>query len=199
MLALVVVKLFIVINMNIVDIFNDWLSGDKKSSEQTTVVQQPVVKPVETPKQSGYADRVAFIESSNNPKAKSKTSSAAGLFQFTDGTWNEYVSKMGKNYSLEDRFDAVKAREVFDYKTDDEAKRLAKVLKRDVNDTEKYLAHFMGVQGAVKFLKSSPMARVDKVATSSALKANKSIFYDDKGKVKRVSDVYSYFNNKLNE
>ena len=185
--------------MNIVDIFNDWLSGDKKSSEQTTVVQQPVVKPVETPKKPEYADRVAFIESSNNPKAKSKTSSAAGLFQFTDDTWNEYVSKMGKNYSLKDRFDAVKAREVFDYKTDDEAKRLAKVLKRDVNDTEKYLAHFMGVQGAVKFLKSSPTARVDKVATSSALKANKSIFYDDKGKVKRVSDVYSYFNNKLNE
>lgn len=136
MLALVIVKLFIGINMNIIDIFNDWLSGDKKSSEQTTVVQQPVVKPVETPKKPEYADRVAFIESSNNPKAKSKTSSAAGLFQFTDDTWNEYVSKMGKNYSLEDRFDAVKAREVFDYKTDDEAKRLAKVLKRDVNDTE---------------------------------------------------------------
>ena len=32
-------------------------------------------------------------ESGNNPNAKAKTSSASGLFQFTEGTWKELNNK----------------------------------------------------------------------------------------------------------
>jgi len=34
--------------------------------------------------------RIAFCESSYNPCAKNKNSSAGGLYQFLDGTWNNY-------------------------------------------------------------------------------------------------------------
>lgn len=34
--------------------------------------------------------RISMCESSQNPKARNKRSSAKGLFQFTDKTWNAY-------------------------------------------------------------------------------------------------------------
>lgn len=40
------------------------------------------------------AVRIARCESSLNPNAKNKTSSATGLYQFTEGTW-EHIGAVG--------------------------------------------------------------------------------------------------------
>lgn len=180
--------------MNLLDIFNNWLKEEQPKGvvDTTKGVVQNAPEYVDD-----YYDRVAFVESSNNPKAKSKTSSAAGLFQFTEDTWNEYVKKMGKRYSLDDRFDPNKALEVMKFKTQDISNRLKQTLKRDPNHTEKYMAHFMGVSGARKFLQASPFDPVDKVATPAQLKANRSVFFDKDGNPKTVLEVFEFFEDKL--
>jgi hypothetical protein len=177
--------------MSLLNIFNEWLKGEPKGSREVSGVVQ------EAPKQVDYFERLAFIESSNNPKAKAKTSSAAGLYQFTEGTWQEYTKKMGKSYTLDDRFDPKKAREVVEYKTQDIVKRLGETLGREPNNPEKYMAHFMGVTGARRFLQAKPTDTVDKVASKAQIEANKAIFLDDKGKPKTVMQVYSHFREKF--
>lgn len=144
-----------------------------------------------------YFDKLAFVESSNNPKAKAKTSSAAGLYQFTEETWTEYTKKMGKSYTLDDRYDPKKAREVVEFKTNDIVTRLKPVLGRDLNDTEKYLGHFLGISGARKMLAAAPNARVDTVVSPRALEANKAIFLNKEGKPKTVLEVYEHFKGKF--
>lgn len=54
------------------------------------------------------AKRIAFCESSFDPLARSKTSSAKGLYQFLDGSWNYYGFKLwGNELKSKDPFNAV--------------------------------------------------------------------------------------------
>lgn len=51
-------------------------------------------------------DRVANCESGWKPNAKSRLSSASGLFQFISGTWKSTRAAMGRDTDLDLRFDA---------------------------------------------------------------------------------------------
>lgn len=52
--------------------------------------------------------RVAKCESGFDPSIKNPTSSATGVFQFTQGTWLSVAKIRGQEYTLEDRKDAEK-------------------------------------------------------------------------------------------
>lgn len=55
------------------------------------------------------AKAVAYCESNYIPTAQNPTSSAGGIYQFLNGTW-EYVNvKRGVDYSLEDKYDPIKS------------------------------------------------------------------------------------------
>jgi hypothetical protein len=144
-----------------------------------------------------FLDILAFLESSNNPKAQSKTSSAAGLYQYTVDTWNDFNKRMGANYSLEDRFDPVKARKVAEFHVNQNVEMLKGILNREPTYTEKYMAHFMGRTGVQRFLKANPMDTVDKVASPAQLKANRAVFYNKDGKPRKVHEVYEFFKGKI--
>lgn len=47
---------------------------------------------------------IARRESEFDPKAKNKGSSAGGVFQFVDETWLETAGRMGKDWTLDDKF-----------------------------------------------------------------------------------------------
>ena len=53
--------------------------------------------------------RIAFCESSLNPKAKNNHSSATGLYQYLDDTWEEGVRLTNNDWTLEDRTDIEKS------------------------------------------------------------------------------------------
>jgi hypothetical protein len=179
---------------------NPTASGKVQEMPQATPVptttQKPPTEASKAPAKP-FLDVLAFIESSNNPKAKAPTSSAAGLYQYTEATWNDFTKKMGKNYTLDDRFDPKKAREVAEFHVKQNIDLLKGVLDREPTYTEKYMAHFLGRSGVQRFLKADPMATVDKVATPAQLKANRSIFFDKGGKPKRVAEVYDFFKGKI--
>ena len=48
-----------------------------------------------------YLWRTAQRESGLNPNARASTSSAAGLFQFTSGTWMSMMERYGDKYGVE--------------------------------------------------------------------------------------------------
>ena len=53
--------------------------------------------------------KMAFCESSLNPNATNNTSTATGLYQFLEGTWQEGCKATGNDWTLEDRTDVEKA------------------------------------------------------------------------------------------
>ena len=167
----------------------------------------------------------ASTESSFDPSAKSKSSSATGLYQFIDQTWLNVVKAHGDKYGLGDYADKI---EIMDGKAcvDDSATKkqilalrqnpeisacmagefsadnaayLQDHTQTDVGSTELYLAHFMGAGGAAKFINARDFdgsADAAKVFPAAA-KANKNVFFDHSGKVRSLDQVYDLFSKKF--
>lgn len=139
---------------------------------------------------SSYLYRTAGKESSFDPNAKASTSSAEGLFQFTDKTWAGVLARHGGKYGFgadtpktDARANALMAAEFT--KENAAALRAAGI---PVNEKTLYIAHFAGEGGAVKLL----TARADVPAADvlpSAAKANRSIFYEKDGSPRTVGQV----------
>ena len=150
--------------------------------------------------------RYARVESNFNPApAKAATSSAGGLFQFTDGTWRGMLKKHGHKYGLaqdadktDPRANSLMAAEL----TKENRNYLSNRLKgRELSDTDVYMAHFLGGDGAVKFLtaKDKDPNAVAADLLPTAAKANASVFYADKAmtKPKTVGEIYASYQAKL--
>lgn len=179
--------------MDVVDLFKGYF--DKQKGAVATG------KVVDAQKQDydwdGYLERLEMVESSGGKNLKSKTSSASGAHQFTEDTWKDYTKKMGVDYSLEDRFDYKKSREVTKYFSNENKKRLSGVLGRTPTFTELYMAHKLGPTGSNKFFKAKPTTTIDQIVSGSALKANKNVFYNEKGKPRTAAEVFGIFEEKF--
>ena len=159
------------------------------------------------------ADRTLGIqkarESAGNANAQSATSSASGLYGLTDGTAKDILTRYpipGFNFDP----------------TANYPKGFAKTLPTDVQeqmahnlayDHAKTLINnglepspgnmsanwFFGSKGGPAFLKTmqqNPDAPATAAASPEAVAANQKIFFDDAGKPRSVSDVYSLLNSK---
>jgi hypothetical protein len=167
-----------------------------------------------------YLLSTAKMESNLNPSATASTSSAKGLFQFIDQTWLGTVKEAGAKLGYGQYADAIQKSESGSYSVSDPAAK-AEILKlrddpvassamagvltqsnsfkltgaigRRPNDAELYMAHFMGVNGASKLINgaaNTPSASGAAMFPNAAA-ANKSIFYDQSGAARSVSQVYS--------
>lgn len=142
-----------------------------------------------------YLDVLGAVESSNDPNAKATTSSASGLYQFTSGTWMELVGKTKKDYTLNDRFDPVKSREMAVELTNKNMEKAEKQLGRKPTATELYLYHFLG---SPKRLIEAPKDQPAKnFVSAAAVKANRSVFYNEENKPRTVADVIGRFQAKF--
>lgn len=156
------------------------------------------VKPVEQPK-ADYLDRLSMAESGGRASIKSDTSSAVGHHQFLKATWQSMVSEMGKNYTLEDRTNPEKSKEVATYFTEKNKKILKSQLGKEPTDTQLYAAHFLGTTGAKKFLTAAPFELATKVVDKDQVEANTNIFYTKDKKPRTVGEVYIILKNKIQE
>jgi hypothetical protein len=165
--------------------------------------EQPA--PAETPVQPAsakldYLDRLKMAESGGRADVKAATSSATGHHQFVDSTWKSLTQKYKLNYSLEDRKDPVKSREVAALFTDENRQILSKTLGKEPTDAQLYSAHFLGTTGAKKFLSAKPFELATKVVSKDQVAANKSIFFDKETKKPHtVAEVYRILQKKIGE
>ena len=169
----------------------------------------------------------AKIESGLNARARSGTSSATGLYQFVEQSWLAVVKKHGAEHGLGwaaasigqtagGRFsvsDGATRSAILALRNDpdvaslmaaehasDNKSALEGSLGRDANGTDLYMAHFLGIGGAKKFL--SAMANNPGASAASlfpqAAGANRSIFYASNGQPRSLSAIYQRFSDKLN-
>ncbi len=164
-----------------------------------------------------YMMALADKESSFIPASKASTSSAEGLFQFLESTWLEMVKRFGAQHGLTTEADAIEG-PIGDLAIEDETMRehvlnlrrdpylsalmAAEMMKRDrgrverrlgrpITRSEFYLAHFLGVESASKFmslLDERPKQSAPRNFPAAA-RANKSLFFDKKGKKTRQLSV----------
>jgi hypothetical protein len=167
----------------------------------------------------------AKIESSLNPTARAATSSATGLYQFIDQSWLAIVDKHGAQYGLGWAADAIQQsggryyvadpdlrQQILDLRKHPETASvmaaehaadnktyLESRLGREAQPVDLYLAHFLGVGGAAKFLSAHDRAP-DATAASlfpAAARANRSIFYDRQGMPRSFTEIRDRFAAKL--
>ena len=170
----------------------------------------------------GYLIAQARIESGLNPKAQSRSSSAAGLYQFTNATWLETVRKHGAEHGLAWAANALKdgaaalghetRTAILALRGDAQASALMAAefaadnrdalesrLGHAVGTTELYLAHFLGSSGAARFLKAhdSNAATSAAAVAPSAARSNRSICFAADGRARSVGEVLQRFADKL--
>ena len=168
----------------------------------------------------------AKIESSLNPTARATTSSATGLYQFIDQSWLAVIDKHGAEYGLNWASDAISQGSNGRYQVADPELRqqildlrkhpetasvmaaehaadnkayLESRLNREAEPVDLYLAHFLGVGGAAKFLSVHDRAPDVSAASlfPSAARANRSIFYDRSGNARSFAEIRDRFAAKL--
>jgi hypothetical protein len=166
---------------------------------------------------------MARRESSLDPAAKAKTSSAAGLFQFIEQTWLGAVKNYGARHGLgaeaaaitatasgklvvadatkrEDilnlRFDPAKAAALAGELVQENKAGLENRLGRAVDAAEVYAAHFLGLGGAVKLLRASPDANAAELLPAAAA-ANRNVFYDG-DRAKTIKEVMASLAKSMN-
>lgn len=173
-----------------------------------------------------YMVQQAAAESSFNPAAKAKTSSASGLYQFIESTWLSMVRDHGDKYGLGDMAakidpkgrvtDKAAKKEILALRNDPEiASHMAAEFasenksfledhwakgKKEVGSTELYFAHFMGAGSASAFLKARDENPLQQAALlfPKAAAANRNVFYDTKtGRPKTMDEVYAFFDKKF--
>ncbi|WP_408589062.1 lytic transglycosylase domain-containing protein [Novosphingobium sp.] len=147
----------------------------------------------------------ARLESGLNPSAPAATSSARGLYQFTGSTWLRTLDRHAASYGLDWASQAISSGRVRDPAmreqllalrddpqlsalmagelANDNRATLSGALGREPDDAELYLAHFLGGDGASRFLTALAADPGQSAAAllPKAAAANRGIFFDGGG------------------
>lgn len=140
-----------------------------------------------TGQDEGTLNRVINRESRFNPYAANAKSTAKGLGQHLDDTWQYITKKSGGKYGITEqtsRFDPRASALMTAELMKDNQAQLRKSLGRAPDGSELYMAHFMGAAGAGKLLAAAtktPGAAAADLFPKEA-EANPSVFYDGKRK-----------------
>jgi hypothetical protein len=168
----------------------------------------------------------AQVESGMRADARAGTSSATGLYQFIEQSWLGVVKDHGAEHGLGWAADSIRQTASGRYVVSDPGLRqsilqlrsdpqtaalmaaehasdnkaaLEGTLGRSATGTDLYMAHFLGLGGASRFL-SAMAADPDRSGAAmfpAAARANRSVFFAGNGQPRSLSDIYRRFAGKL--
>jgi hypothetical protein len=167
-----------------------------------------------------YLLATAQRESALDPSAKARGSSATGLFQFIEQTWLGLVKAEGAKHGLGGYANAIAARSdgslavadprlrqaILQLRQDPQVASvmagsftqrnrefLAGELGREPTSADLYTAHFLGPRGAVDLIRSAQRTPRRSAAADfpDAAAANRTIFYDGRGRARGSAEVYA--------
>lgn len=171
-----------------------------------------------------YLLNQAKTESGLDPDARAANSSARGLYQFIEQSWLGVVKQHGAKHGLGWAADAIRQRggrftvdpsmrqAVLGLRdqaepaalmaaefASDNADGLSRALGRQPSSTDLYFAHFLGLEGATRFLRS---AEADPEANAASAfpreaRANRAIFYTRSGEARSLGQVYALMARKM--
>ncbi len=147
--------------------------------------------------------KTAQRESNFDPAAKASTSSAAGLFQFTNATWLDTIDRYGARHGVDTQ--GLNSSQILALRDNPEvsarmgaelagenARILEQRIGRSVTPGELYLAHFLGPSDAAKLIDA---ARTNGAASATGLlpraaAANINVFNDRSGAPLSAEGLY---------
>ena len=164
----------------------------------------------------------ARLESSLNPNAHAATSSASGLYQFTNSTWLQTLQKHGDALGGNagglsagvgaTAVDPASRAQLMALRSDpnasammaaqlasDNQTALTGVLGRTPDASELYLAHFLGADGAGKFL-TALASNPDQSAAAllpRAAASNRNVFFDSSGSARSLGQVMALLRSRM--
>lgn len=170
----------------------------------------------------------AQVESGMRADARARTSSATGLYQFIEQSWLGVVKEHGDKHGLgwasdsirrtsSGRFvvgDAATRQAILSLRNDpgmaslmaaehasDNKEGLERSLGREATGTDLYMAHFLGLGGARKFLRAMEANSGQSGASlfPAAARANRNIFYGSNGQPRSLDEIYDRFAGKLDK
>lgn len=147
-------------------------STEAEIDDRTPVVSQPVDQAI-----ADFKARARRAESGGNDNAKNPRSSAAGRYQFTNGTWlATYKAEFGQTGEndaqiLTKKTDAGLQERLMDRLTRDNARELGRI-GVPINSATLYTAHFAGIGGAKKLYTADKDEAVEAVLGAAVVKAN---------------------------
>jgi hypothetical protein len=173
-----------------------------------------------------YLMAQASRESSFDPGAKASTSSATGLYQFVEQTWLGTFKEHGAEYGQADLAAAITKRsdgryavadpaarkQILDLRKDpalnaamaaelasDNKAKMEAALGHPVTATDLHLAHFLGLSGALRFIRKldSEPSTTGASMFPRAAAANASVFYDENGNARTVAEIYNRMNSSI--
>lgn len=198
------------------------VTGAGRSQPSAEVLRSIAAASRQTGVSFDYLLNQAKSESAFNPQAKAQTSSASGLYQFTQQTWlatlNAHGAEHGLGWAAEqiDRSpgggfriaDPGARQAILDLRTDPQASAamaaelasdngnyLSQQLGRSATSTDLALAHFLGAEGAAKFLSAlaaSPDASAAPLFPEAA-EANRPVFFDKSGAPRTLAQIRDHF------
>ncbi|MCK5658596.1 MAG: transglycosylase SLT domain-containing protein [Alphaproteobacteria bacterium] len=168
----------------------------------------------------------ASAESSFNPSATSKSSTATGLFQFIESTWLNMVKQYGAKHGMGKFANQIQIRNgrpcvdncnvkdtILNLRKNPEIaalmagefsaqnkQYLEKHTNENVGATELYLAHFMGASGATRFLNARNSGGETIAANLFPKEAltNKNVFFNPAtGHARTLNGIYDFFAQKF--
>ncbi len=170
----------------------------------------------------------AKVESGLNATARAGSSSATGLYQFIESSWLAVVKKHGAEHGMGWAADAIShnasgrytvsspamRQQILSLRNDpaaaslmaashasDNGQSISQSLGREATGTDLYMAHFLGLGGATRFL-SAMEANPDTSGAAlfpAAARANRGVFYENDGSARSLGDIYRRFAGKLGQ
>jgi hypothetical protein len=199
------------------------VNGESGRDRVTAAIQLASAR---TGVQFDYLLSQARIESSLNPNAHARTSSASGLFQFIEQTWLGMVKQHGDAHGLGWAANAIQRGRNGHYYVSDPAARqqildlrrqpeaasamaaefasdngryLQARLGRPAEPVDLYLAHFLGAGGAARFLRahdSNPEASAAAMLPAAA-RANRAVFFNHDGSARSFAEIRAHFAERM--
>lgn len=174
----------------------------------------------------GFLVAQASVESGFNADAVARHSSAAGLFQFTSQTWFQMMRQHGAHYGYGELAksihvqpngrlgvaDPAAEKQILDLRGNvdvaammaaefakSNGQRLERALGRKAGAADLHLAHLLGSNGAIRFLKARDAGGDQSAAkvVPAAARQNPQIFYDHGRTPQSVAAVYRRIEEKI--
>lgn len=143
---------------------------------------------------------IANMESGLNPSIKANTSTAIGLFQFIDSTWNNLVKKYGAALEINSdmRTDPAASAFMMCELINENRRYLAGKGLKTLSNTDLYLCHFLGPNKALQFIAQQRIngSILGVTMLPKEAKANLHIFYD-KDEPRTLTEIHTLLGERL--